>query len=48
MHLPCWNLKRAHRLLAEKGVTEGMEVAPGYGAVLRAASGRQPAMSGVG
>lgn len=40
MHLPCWSLKRAHRLLAEKGVTRAMEVAPGYGAVLREASGR--------
>ncbi len=40
MHLSCWSLKRAHRLLAEKGVTRAMEVAPGYGAVLREASGR--------
>ena len=44
MHLPCWSLPRAHRLLAEKGVTQGMEVAPGYAAVLREASGRQPAV----
>ena len=47
MHLPCWSLPRAHRLLAEKGVTAKMEVAPGYGAVLAEASGRQPAMSSV-
>ena len=40
MHLPCWSLPRAHRLLAEKEVTEGMEVAPGYRAVLAEASSR--------
>jgi len=40
MHLPCWSLPRAHRLLATKGVTERMEVAPGYLEVLRTASGR--------
>lgn len=40
MHLPCWSLPRAHRLLTDKGVTDQMEVAPGYGAVLREASGR--------
>ena len=38
MHLPCWSLPRAHRLLTAKGVTDGMEVAPGYGAVLAEAS----------
>ena len=38
MHLPCWSLPRAHRLLAQKGVTAKMEVAPGYGAVLAEAS----------
>ena len=40
MHLPCWSLPRAHRLLAAKGVTNGMEVAPGYIDVLRTASAR--------
>ena len=40
MHLPCWSLPRAHRLLANKGVTRNMEIAPGYGAVLGEASGR--------
>jgi len=40
MHLPCWSLPKAHQLLAEKGVTERMEVAPGYATVLREASGR--------
>ena len=40
MHLPCWSLKRAHRLLAAKGVTQGMEVAPGYRAVLAEASSK--------
>lgn len=41
MHLPCWSLERAHHLLADKGVTDRMEVAPGYGAVLAEASGRR-------
>lgn len=40
MHLPCWSLPRAHRLLAAKGVTAKMEVAPGYIDVLRTASAR--------
>lgn len=38
MHLPCWSLPRAHRLLGEKGVTGRMEVRPGYLDVLRTAS----------
>jgi fatty acid desaturase len=38
MHMPCWSLKRAHRILARNGVTQRMETAPGYFAVLRAAS----------
>ena len=36
--LPCWALPRAHRLLASKGVTQRMEVQPGYRAVLRLAA----------
>lgn len=36
--VPCWNLPHAHRLLAERGVTECMEVQPGYATVLRLAS----------
>jgi fatty acid desaturase len=40
MHVPCWNLPRAHRLLREKGLTEGMLTAPGYLTVLKAASGK--------
>ena len=43
MHMPCWNLPRAHRLLVAKGRTEGMLTAPGYLAVLKAASSRVPA-----
>ena len=34
MWLPCWRLPRAHRLLTAKGVTERMEVQPGYVRVL--------------
>ena len=38
--IPCWNLPKAHRILASKGVTQRMEVQPSYRAVLRlAASG---------
>lgn len=38
MWLPCWHLPAAHRLLARKGVTERMEVRPGYLDVLRTAA----------
>ena len=38
MHVPCWNLPRARRLLARGGVTARMEGAPGYLSVLNAAS----------
>ena len=38
MHVPCWSLPRARRLLARDGVTARMEGAPGYLTVLRAAS----------
>ena len=36
--IPCWNLPKAHRLLASKGVTARMEVQNSYPAVLRLAS----------
>ncbi len=39
--IPCWNLPKAHRLLAGKGVTARMEVQPSYPAVLRLASSRR-------
>ena len=39
MHLPCYRLPRAHRLLTAKGVTGRMEVQPDYLTVLRAAAG---------
>jgi len=35
MHVPCWNLPRASRLLARDGVTVRMRTAPGYVSVLR-------------
>jgi fatty acid desaturase len=38
MHLPCYQLPRAHRLLDEKGVTARMETEPSYLAVLRVAA----------
>jgi fatty acid desaturase len=43
MHMPCWNLPKAHRLLENKGLTGGMLTAPGYLSVLKAASGKAPA-----
>ena len=38
MHLPCWRLPKAHRLLSAKGETARMEVQPGYLTVLRLAT----------
>jgi fatty acid desaturase len=40
MHLPCWRLPEAHRLLERKGVLGRMEVQPGYLHVLAMASAR--------
>ncbi|MBS0537735.1 MAG: fatty acid desaturase family protein [Proteobacteria bacterium] len=38
MFVPCWRLPEAHRLLLAAGRGPEMEVQPGYGAVLRAAT----------
>ncbi len=43
MHVPCWNLPRASRLLAQGGVTGRMVTAPGYLSVLRAVTTPIPA-----
>lgn len=43
MTVPHYNLPRAHRLLREAGRLEGAEVAPGYLAVLRLATGKASA-----
>lgn len=40
MHLPCWRLPQAHRLLRAKGATRRMEVRDGYVNVIRLAAGR--------
>ena len=40
MHVPCYNLPRANRLLKAKGVMPGMLTAPGYVDVLRQASAK--------
>ena len=41
MHLPCWSLPRAHRLLKTQGAAEGMLIEPGgYARVLALASGK--------
>lgn len=39
MHLPCWRLPKAHRLLTAKGATARMEVQPSYMHVLRMTTG---------
>ena len=36
MHVPCWSLPRASRLLDRQGVTKRMQTAPGYLSVIRA------------
>ena len=36
--IACWNLPHAHRLLAQKGVVQRMEMQPGYATVLRIAT----------
>jgi len=42
MHLPCWSLPRAHRLLAHGGTAPGMLIEPGgYLKVLKIAAGRE-------
>ncbi len=40
MHLPCYRLAEAHRLLQHKGVTERMEVQHGYWGVLKSAASK--------
>jgi fatty acid desaturase len=36
--VPCWHLPRAHALLAQRGVTAGMEVQPNYAHMLKLAT----------
>ena len=36
--VPCWNLPRAHALLARRGTTASMEIQPGYLTLLRLAT----------
>ena len=38
MHLSCYSLPRAHRILERKGVTQRMEIAPSYPAMLALAA----------
>lgn len=40
MHVPCWKLPALHRAVHARPQGEGMEVAPGYLAVLKTASAR--------
>lgn len=41
MHLPCYRLAEAHRLLQKKGITARMEVQPDYLTVLKQAASKQ-------
>lgn len=43
MHLPCYRLGKAHRLLAQKGIDKEMEVKTGYWSVLKLASSKPDA-----
>ena len=43
MHLPCYRLAEAHRLLQQKGVTKRMEVQHGYWGVINTAAGKAEA-----
>jgi fatty acid desaturase len=45
MHVPCWSLPRLHREIAARPQGKGMEVAPGYLAVLKEATSRETASS---
>ena len=40
MHVPCYNLPRAHRMLVRKGVWDGMLSAPGYFSMLKVATSK--------
>jgi fatty acid desaturase len=40
MHVPCYNLPRAHRLLVRKGVWDAMLSAPGYLTMLKVATSK--------
>ena len=44
MHLPCYRLAEAHRLLERKGITERMEVQHGYWGVLKSAASKPEPM----
>ncbi|RYF98570.1 MAG: fatty acid desaturase, partial [Caulobacteraceae bacterium] len=38
MHVPCWRLARLHRAVGRTDAAGGMEIAPGYAAVLKQAT----------
>ncbi|MFZ6644906.1 fatty acid desaturase family protein [Undibacterium sp. TJN25] len=37
-NVPCWNLPKAHKLLQRQGITERMEIQPGYANLLKQAA----------
>jgi fatty acid desaturase len=43
MHVPCYNLPRAHRLLKSRGVMDAMLTAPGYISMLKVATSKPAA-----
>ena len=40
MHLPCYRLPVAHRMLKKKGVTDRMEIQPSYSSIISAAASK--------
>ena len=44
MHIPCYRLGAAHRILTRKGKDKEMEVKPGYWTVLKLASSKPVAV----
>lgn len=44
MHLPCYRLAEAHRLLTKKGIAEDMEVQTGYWGVINSAASKPEAL----
>ena len=45
MHVPCYHLPQAHRLLMAKGYGERMRISPGYASVLKQASSKPEAVA---
>ena len=40
MHLPCYRLPAAHKMLKKKGITDRMEIQPNYRTIISAAASK--------